>query len=161
MRELPSDRLQALGREALQRGGVDVSEFPPEYVSAALETCKGKLRIFNELPSYAGFYFSDEIKYDAGGVAKHFVPENRARLQSVRDAFAACEPFDAASIEATLKATASALGGKVGILVHPTRLAVTGATAGPSLYHLLEVLGREKVLQRIDLALQHPGFRTV
>jgi glutamyl-tRNA synthetase len=160
MRELPSDRLQALGREALQRGGVDVSGFPPEYVSAALETCKGKLRIFNELPSYAGFYFSDEIKYDAEGAAKHFVPENRGRLLAVRDAFAVCEPFEAASIEATLKTTASALGGKVGILVHPTRLAVTGATAGPSLYHLLEVLGKMKVLKRIDLALQHPGFGT-
>jgi hypothetical protein len=35
---------------------------------------------------------------------------------------------------------------------------VTGATAGPSLYHLLEVLGKEKVLARIDAGLQHPGF---
>ena len=42
---------------------------------------------------------------------------------------------------------------KVGVLVHPTRLAVTGSNAGPSLYHLLEVLGREKVLARIDRAL--------
>ncbi len=52
--------------------------------------------------------------------------------------------FDAAAIEAALKATAAQLGVKVGILVHPTRLAVTGGTAGPSLYHLLEVLGKEK-----------------
>jgi len=35
-----------------------------------------------------------------------------------------------------------------------SRLAVTGSTAGPSLYHLLEVLGRDKVLSRIDRALQ-------
>ncbi len=41
---------------------------------------------------------------------------------------------------------------KVGVLVHPTRLAVTGKPAGPSLYHLLEVLGREKVLERVDRA---------
>jgi glutamyl/glutaminyl-tRNA synthetase len=38
-------------------------------------------------------------------------------------------------------------------LVHPIRLATTGATAGPSLYHLLEILGRERVLRRIDQAL--------
>jgi glutamyl-tRNA synthetase len=52
-----------------------------------------------------------------------------------------------------LKGTAAALGVKVGALVHPTRLAVTGSNAGPSLYHLLEILGKEKVLVRIDRAL--------
>ena len=36
-----------------------------------------------------------------------------------------------------------------GVLVHPTRLACTGATAGPSLYHLMEVLGKERVLKRL------------
>ena len=60
---------------------------------------------------------------------------------------------DAASLEATLKATAANLGVKVGALVHPTRLAVTGSNAGPSLYHLLEILGKEKVLARIERAL--------
>jgi glutamyl-tRNA synthetase len=42
---------------------------------------------------------------------------------------------------------------KVGAVVHPTRLAVTGSNAGPSLYHLLEILGKEKVVARIDQAL--------
>ena len=57
------------------------------------------------------------------------------------------------SIETRFKTIASNLQVKVGALVHPVRLAMTGATAGPSLYHLLEVLGREKVLQRMDRAL--------
>jgi glutamyl-tRNA synthetase len=52
-----------------------------------------------------------------------------------------------------MKATAAELGLKVAALVHPTRLAVTGSNAGPSLYHLLEILGQEKVLTRIDRAL--------
>ncbi|MGH7979501.1 MAG: hypothetical protein ACREE6_08995 [Limisphaerales bacterium] len=38
--------------------------------------------------------------------------------------------------------------------MHPCRLAVTGNTAGPSLYHLLEVLGREKVIGRIAKAFE-------
>ena len=52
-----------------------------------------------------------------------------------------------------MKATAANLSVKVGALVHPTRLAVTGSNAGPSLYHLLEILGKEKVMERIDRAL--------
>jgi glutamyl-tRNA synthetase len=42
---------------------------------------------------------------------------------------------------------------KAGVLVHPCRLAVTSKPAGPSLYHLLEVLGKERVMQRIEQAL--------
>jgi hypothetical protein len=38
-------------------------------------------------------------------------------------------------------------------LVHPTRLACTGNPAGPSLYHLIAVIGKEKTLQRLDQAL--------
>ncbi len=158
-RELPEGRFRALAEIALQRAGVDTAKFPPEYVEAALDTCKGKIRIFNELPAYAGFYFTDEIQYQPEGVGKHFTAENKPRLQALRDAFADLENFDAASIEAVLKSTANTLGVKVGALVHPTRLAVTGSNAGPSLYHLLEILGRAKVLARIDAALQAmPGI---
>ena len=56
------------------------------------------------------------------------------------------------SIENTLKT--AALGVKVGVLIHPTRLALTGHPHGPSLYHLIEVLGKEKVAARIGKALR-------
>ena len=117
---------------------------------AALDTCVGKFRTLAELPPYAEFYFRDDFVFNPEGVAKHFTPENKPRLAAVRAAFASADPFDAATLETTLKATATELALKVGALVHPTRLAVTGSNAGPSLYHLLEVLGKEKVLVRID-----------
>ena len=71
----------------------------------------------------------------------------------MRDALGKIGNFTADEIETTMKATAARLGVKVGAIVHPSRLAVTGSNAGPSLYHLLEVLGKEKVLARIDRAL--------
>jgi glutamyl-tRNA synthetase len=153
VRELSDERFQEMGRRALEKAGIDLSKFPPDYIRAALETCKGKFRIFSELPAYGGFYFKDDFEYNPEGVAKHFVPENKPRLEAVRAAFAATGTFDAVNLEAALKATAASFGLKVGILVHPTRLAVTGSNAGPSLYHLLEILGKEKVLARIDRAL--------
>ena len=154
VRELPDTRFEQLAREALLREGIDLSQFPPGYVRAAIDTCKGKVRTFAELPAYAGFYFRDDFSYNPEGVAKHLTPENRPRLDAVREAFAHAEPFDARTLESTLKATAAQLGAKVGALVHPTRLALTGSNAGPSLYHLLEILGREKVLERLDRALR-------
>ena len=152
-RELTGDRFYELARKALTRGGIDLTQFSDEYVRAALDTCVGKFRIFAELPSYCGFYFREDFPYADEGVAKHFTPENKPRLVALREGFAALSAFDAVTLETTLKATAAELGVKAGPLVHPTRLAVTGSNAGPSLYHLLEVLGKEKVLARIDRAL--------
>jgi len=152
-REVTGERFYELARKALVRGGIDLAQFSDEYVHAALDTCVGKFRIFAELPSYCGFYFRDDFPYAEEGVAKHFTSENKPRLVALREAFAALSSFDATTLETTLKATATQLGIKAGPLVHPTRLAVTGSNAGPSLYHLLEVLDKEKVLARIDRAL--------
>src|SRR5208283_2042179 len=115
-------------------------------------------KMFSELPAYAGFYFTDKVEYDAEAAKKDFVPENKPRLEKLRDAFAAAPKFDAASLEVALKETAKGLGVKAGVLVHPCRLAVTGKPAGPSLYHLLEVLGKEKVMARIEGALGNASF---
>lgn len=153
VRELGDDRFQELGRTALEKSGIDLAKFSPDYVRAALETCQGKFKLFTDLPAYGGFYFIDDFQFNPDGVAKHFVPENKPKLLAVREAFAALANFDAASLETALKATAAQLGVKVGVLVHPTRLAVTGSNAGPSLYHLLEILGKDKVLARLDRAL--------
>ena len=153
-RDLGEAEFYERGLAALRAGGIDPGKFPEKYVRAALQTCMSKINTFDELPGYAGFYFTDEISWNPEGVAKHFISENKPRLQAVREAFAVVTQFNAAEIETTLKAAAATLGVKVGALVHPTRLAVTGSNAGPSLYHLLEVLGKEKVLTRIDRALK-------
>ncbi len=154
VREMNEERFYELSIHALSRAGLDTNRFPVSYVKAALDTCKGKFKLFGELPAYAGFYFKEEIQYDPEAAKRDFVPENRPRLQNLRDVFAALEPFEPDPIGNALKAVAQEFGVKTGVLVHPTRLACCGATAGPSLYHLLAILGKQKVLERLDQAIQ-------
>jgi glutamyl/glutaminyl-tRNA synthetase len=156
-RDLAPDRFYELGVHAFAKTGVDTNQFETSYVKAALDTCRGKIKTFAELPAYAGFYFRDEFDYNADDAKKVFIPENKPRLEKLRDAFAALNSFDAATLETALKETAKQLGVKVGLLIHPTRLAVTGHPHGPSLYHLLEVLGKDKVMQRIEKVLHQIG----
>ena len=153
LREMSEDRFHELAVHSLARAGIDTNRYPLEYVKAALDTCKGKIKVFADLAAYAGFYFKDEVAYDSEAAKRDFVPENQPRLARLRDALAKLTSFDADTIGATLAATAKELGVKTGALVHPTRLACTGSTAGPSLYHLMAVLGKERILQRMDQAL--------
>src|SRR5262249_12793028 len=152
-RELTDEEFYRLAVSSLKLSGVKLDSYPEKYVRAALQTCKGKINTFDELPAYCGFYFTDHFEYDPQSAAKHFTSENKLRLKAVRDALSSLEEFNTAQIEAALKATAAKLGVKVSAIIHPTRLAATGSNVGPSLYHLLEVLGKQKVLTRIDRAL--------
>jgi glutamyl-tRNA synthetase len=152
-RDLSDSEFHELAVRELRARGVKIDNFSDDYTRAALQTCKGKVNTFDELPAYCGFYFTDDFEYNPESVAKHFTAENKPRLQAVREAFAGIDKFTADEIERTMKSTAANLGLKLGAIVHPTRLAVTGSNAGPSLYHLLEVLGKEKVLARMDRAL--------
>jgi glutamyl-tRNA synthetase len=157
IREMGEERFRELGAQALARAGLPVNTYPAEYVRAALATCRGKIKRFGDLAAYAGFYFAEEVRMDPAAAAQELTPENRERLRKFCEALSRLPEFNAAAIEQTLKALAAELGVKAGLLVHPARLACTGAAAGPSLYHLMEVLGRERVLKRLSLCPPAPG----
>src|SRR6201993_3990799 len=134
-RELSDSEFYDLAAARLESSGVKLDKFPQEYVCAALQTCKGKINTFDELLAYCGFYFTDDFEYDPQSAAKHFTPENEPLLKAVRDTLSSLEKFEAAEIEAALKSTAAKFGIKLGAIVHPTRLAGTGAPGGPSFCH--------------------------
>ena len=155
-RELPASALQARAPRARARRNRSF-EVRRQYVRAALDTCVGKLRTFAELPAYCGFYFRDDF------ASTRKASRSISRPRTSRASRFCARPLlkqilRCGHARATLKATAARARLKVGALVHPMRLAVTGSNAGPSLYHLLEVLGKEKVLARIDRALAHESF---
>jgi len=157
LRSMDNDRFYEQSVHALTKAGLSMDTWPTAYVKAALDTCKGKVKLFSELTDYGGFYFADEIRYAPDATKKDFVPENKPRVMRLREAFAKLDTFKAEELEKTLKAVAAELGVKAGVLVHPTRIACTGKPAGPSLYHLLEILGKDRVLHRMDRGLEQMG----
>jgi glutamyl-tRNA synthetase len=143
------------GVAALSRAGIQTSGFAPEYIAAALETAREKGKLFKDLPAFVDFYFApdDAVPVDPETRSKALTAAARMPLERLAAAFSVLEEFKAAPLEAALKALAAELGVKVGALVQPVRAACTGKSVGPSLYHLLEVLGRERVQRRFAAAL--------
>ena len=129
-----------------------MDQHSPSYIQEAIATTQGKTRVLSDLVNYAGFYFveDDDIEYDPEAAAKHLVQGNLEGAQNIRAAFDQLETFDSESVQGVFKQTAESMGIKVRGLVHPIRIACTGKTAGPSLYHLIAILGKETVLKRID-----------
>ncbi|MBM3836228.1 MAG: glutamate--tRNA ligase [Verrucomicrobia bacterium] len=150
MRASKPERFNEIAIRALGKAGIQTSGFDPEYVREALGTCKEKVKLAADIPPFVDFYFVSELSYDPEATQKYFTPENKPRVAKLRETFAGLSNFAPDALQNTLKAVAAELGIKVGALVHPVRLAATGKTVGPSLYHLLAVLGKERVLKRLD-----------
>src|SRR5437868_6371730 len=81
------------------------------------------------------------------------------RLKALGEEFAKIEKWDFQTLESALKSLAQKLGCKTGDLVHPARVAVSGRSVGPSLYHMLEVMGKERVLKRFDRMMAQLGAK--
>jgi len=75
-----------------------------------------------------------------------------AILDELAKRLAALKSFDVAGIENLCKTLAKDKGVKNGAVFHPLRVAVSGRTEGPSLWHMVEFLGKEKTLERIKRA---------
>lgn len=153
VRDMPDHRFYELSIHALAKTGFDTNKYTVDYVKAALDTCKGKFKLFGELAAYAGFYFTDDFALNVEAAARELTQENKPRLERLRDALERLEPFTHEQVGATIAAVAKEFGVKTGVLVHPTRVACCGSPAGPSLYHLIAILGKQRTLQRLDRAL--------
>jgi glutamyl-tRNA synthetase len=115
-----------------------------------LALVKDKIKLLKELPDRINYFFTDDYPFDPEAIKKsRSAPETSDRLTKLAGRFAGMTTWDAASLEAALKALATELGIKTAELIHPCRVAVSGTSAGPSLYHMLEVLGRDRVLLRL------------
>lgn len=113
-----------------------------------------RLKVAGDVLAYADFFFLPEAPYDPQAVEKTLrKPGATALLARFKERLATVEPFDVGSLEAALQAFVAEEGVKIGELIHPLRVAVTGKSVGPGLYDCLAILGREKCLARIDQAL--------
>jgi glutamyl-tRNA synthetase len=153
IRNMPPERFRQLSVEALGKAGLNLDGYSTEYMDAALETCREKIKLFSALPGFAAFYFQKEVEYQHEAAAQNFTPEKKPLLARMREAYGELEEFKAGALQERLTAVAKEMGVKTGALVHPVRVACTGSAIGPSLYHLMEVLGKERVLRRFDQAL--------
>ena len=111
------------------------------------------MKQIEDLPAFCSFYFTDDLVYDEAMATKAFVPENKEAFARLRAVYAEVDAFAPEPLETALKALAEELEVKVRVLVMPARCACTGVKVGPSLYDLMAVLGRERVLARFDRAL--------
>ena len=124
------------------------------YVQQVIALMKPRVKMWSDVAN-AVYFFSDDFPCDTDAFNKRIkAPGAKELLADIREKYDALPSFNAASLEAALRELADAKGLKPADLIHPIRIAVSGQPGGPSLFHMLEVIGKETVLARLNRALQ-------
>ncbi len=128
---------------------------PIDYVRQVMPLIQERARSLLEVVELSQFFFVDELGYDAGLlIGKNMDRESTVRaLEVARQWLGQSGAFDAESLEAMLRSLVVELGLKTGQLFGALRVAVTGRAAAPPLFQTMAVLGKERCLRRIELAL--------
>ncbi len=125
----------------------------PENYEAIVASVQEKVRLLTEVPQAIRFFLIDEVEFDPEVLAKVRKNESAADLlAALADALDGLDDWNDA--KSTIGATAKAHGAKPGQLMFPTRVALSGQGGGPDLGEILQILGKEKSVQRIRVAAE-------
>jgi glutamyl-tRNA synthetase len=128
--------------------------FSDEYMIHVIGLMKERVVVINDFAGACPYFFEEPVSYDEAGRTKNWKPESSGHLLKLLETLKTQELFTAPAVETALRSTAEGLNIGAGKLIHPLRLAISGVSNGPSLFHMAEVLGKEIVLRRISVALE-------
>jgi glutamyl-tRNA synthetase len=151
------DLLQRIG-ERLHAAGLwrdALTGAESAWIASVLDLLKPRVKNFDQLVVELRPFLVDQPEMDPAAAAKHLSPEVRPLLGRLADSLEERQPYDAATIEQILRATAEQAGVKAAALIHATRVAVTGRAVSASLFDVLVLLGRKAAIERLRRALSY------
>ncbi|MFP4158617.1 MAG: glutamate--tRNA ligase [Desulfobacterales bacterium] len=137
----------------LRQNGIEAVE--DSYLYAVIKTLKPRSKTFIEMAAGACFYFRAPASYDEKGVKKFFNPALAEPMRQLARELETTEPFEEKQLEAAFMKVMEAHDLKFGKIAQPVRLALTGSTVSPGIFEMIEVLGRQETVARIDRAVSH------
>lgn len=159
IRELSLDAFVDIALPVLQEAGAVPQEISAQererlgQILALLQTRVGTLR---ELPDQVRPFYEDPEGYDPKAVKKFFTREYvPALFKRLNQAFAELPNFGEEEIESVFQTLRESFELKLGDVIQPVRVAVTGTTVSPPMYETLALMGREATCRRIESAAQY------
>jgi glutamyl/glutaminyl-tRNA synthetase len=143
------NRIQGdLERAGLPVAGMDRDE--RRRLERVIDLVKPRVRRLPEFATHIRPFVADTIDREPAAVARYLAADLAPHLAAWREALTRIAPFDASSLEAGLRSLARARGVKPAALIHATRVAVTGQAVSPGIFEVLELMGRARVIRRLE-----------
>jgi glutamyl-tRNA synthetase len=156
LNRMSAESLEAVVLEALARAGLETAGAAADgaWLHALIELLKPRARTIDDLVSQARPYIDARVAYDPEATGKYWKDsEVGGRLRALASAFAAVAEWNPTSLEEALRRLAAESGIGGGKLIHPLRVALTGQAVSPGIFDVAALMGRERVLARLEEAV--------
>ncbi len=148
LRLLPTETMAEMARPFLEAAGVKAER---EYLGQVLALEKDRARTLAEMPELTAFFFREDFAIEEKAANKWLTEESKALLGELAARLEKVA-FSAGAAESVLRALAEEKSISAAKIIHPTRVALSGRTAGPGLFEMIETLGKSRVISRLRRA---------
>lgn len=155
---LNADHIQAMSPRQLaprlipflKAEGVAAEEGP--FIERVIATLQPRSKTLVDMARDALFYYAETISYDPPAAAKFLTQESLEPLQGLAKQLEDLPAFTPENLEGAFQTVMAATGLKLGKIAQPVRVALTGRTASPGIFEIIEIIGQDKVLERLRAA---------
>lgn len=124
------------------------------WLSKAINTQKERSKTLIELAHSLRYYISEDVEYNEKAKIKFLNEKTLPYLIELKDRLASIPDFSASEIEKVFISIIEKHGIKLGNLAQPVRVAMTGKTESPGIFEVLEIIGKEKTIKRLEKAIK-------
>jgi glutamyl-tRNA synthetase len=149
------ERLADLLREHLAFEGIAVGEDRP--LTSIVTALQDRSKTLIEMARQAVCFLVDEVNFDEAAVAKFLGEESRLPLKGLLNDLETCSDWREEALDPVFKKVLESQGLKFAKLAQPARVALTGSTNGPGICQIMQILGKEKTLDRLRKVLSRPA----
>lgn len=126
-----------------------------DYLNGVIETLRPRSKTLKEMAEMAAFYYQDITSYEEKGAKKFLIRSALEVIDPLISQLATTEPFTQENLEAAFLAVMEATNSKLGKIAQPVRIALTGSTVSPGIFEIMLVLGKERVMARLEAVRQY------
>jgi glutamyl-tRNA synthetase len=160
---MTADVLYPLMKKELEEAGLWESRYGGEakdWFLGLLEALKSRAKNFTNFVALCRPYLVLDFPYDPKAVKKRLKdPVLEDCMKDLRRAYEVLTPFTMARAEEAIRKLAETRGVKAGTLIHALRTGLTGQLAGPGIFEIVQLMGREKTLARLEKLIDFLGGR--
>ncbi len=154
LRGKPDVELLIMLKEEISKSDLQNKNYDDKYLTAIINAMKPRVSFISEFISKCPYFYNTPAEYDEKVVKKRWKEDSGELLKNLASKFSSLTNPSNENYEEALKTTAEQLNTGIGKLIHPLRIAVSGTGEGPGVYEIVEIIGREETLKRINKAIE-------
>lgn len=154
IQKLDPERLTDLFADVLKNHGVDTGSFSRDYIGRAAAMVKDRVSFFEELWANARFFFEAPTEYEAKSVKKRWTPDMPRHMKDLIGQLRALPTLESKKAEEIILGWIKENGLHMGNVMNAWRLAVVGECKGPHMFDILELMGTDENVARIEAAIE-------